>query len=308
MVRYEILILTYNQENLIANAIRSAANQSHNPSVIRVFDDCSTDNTYQIAQNEANKYHVPIEVHRNEQNLGVFKNFNQMIASSNGDITSVLAGDDELELDFIENIDNYIKQNNVDLSKPVWLLPSVTEVYDNKEEKKCYYGNYDEDKAFELILTGNVRSFEVGLSLSALRMSSIKEGIGYQADNLKSWLLAKKAQIIFLPFYAYRYSFGVGVTNKSKTHDLYVSRKKCLELFNADETISISKRERILIKYEEAKINKYLHPNIKNYVSLFNTTVQIVCLKNNPYGFKRLLLPFFSPLFVNLVHKYIHYS
>lgn len=306
MVKYEILIFTYNQENLISNAIRSAVNQTHTPSMIRVFDDCSTDSTYQIAQKEASKYNVPIEVHRNETNLGVFKNFNQMIASSTGDITSVLAGDDELELDFIENIDNFIRHNDLDLTKPIWMLPSVTEVYDNNKEIKCYYGDNDNDKAFELILAGKVRSFEVGLTLSALRMSYIKEGIGYQADNLKSWLVSKKAQFIFLPFFAYRYRVGVGVTDKSKVHDIYVSRKKCLELFNEDGSIFITERESVLIKYEEAKVDRYLSPNVKNYLKLLNMVLQVMCLKNNPYGLKRLILPLFPTSLVKLYSIFIN--
>lgn len=308
MVKYEILIFTYNQETLISNAIRSAVNQTRPPSVVRVFDDCSTDRTYQIALDVAAKSSVPIEVHQNVTNLGVFRNFNQAIALSKGEITSVLAGDDELELDFIENIDNYIRQNNLELSKPIWMIPSITEVYDNGKEKKYYYGEYDNERAFELILAGRVRSFEVGLTSSALRLSCIKEGLGYQADNLKSWLVSKKAQVYFLPFYAYRYRVGIGVTDKSKNNDILESRNKCLALFRVDETISISERESVFIEYEEAKIKRVLSPSFYNCLSLMSATFKVMCTTNNPYGLKRLAVSLFPPTLVKWIYDIIHHT
>jgi glycosyltransferase involved in cell wall biosynthesis len=47
MIKYSILIITYNQKDILARALRSLAAQIKNPKIFEIViaDDCSTDGT-----------------------------------------------------------------------------------------------------------------------------------------------------------------------------------------------------------------------------------------------------------------------
>jgi glycosyltransferase involved in cell wall biosynthesis len=83
-----ICIPSYNQERIISETIKSAISQSYRDIEILLIDDCSTDNTYNIA----NKYGV--RTLRNSKNQGFTGNFNRCIREASGDIIIFLCGDD----------------------------------------------------------------------------------------------------------------------------------------------------------------------------------------------------------------------
>lgn len=90
------VILAYNQEKYISEALQSALSQKCPPLEIIVSDDCSTDNTYKIINDTASKYSGPhkIILNRNEKNIGINNHINKIIGLCSRDIIIPAAGDD----------------------------------------------------------------------------------------------------------------------------------------------------------------------------------------------------------------------
>jgi hypothetical protein len=102
------LVLTYNQEDLICDAIRSLLNQSDQLSRIIVSDDASSDNTIGRILSEFSdevKSHA-ILLNRNHENLGFIKHFNHILASyvGDGDLVFYNAGDDVSQCDRVREV------------------------------------------------------------------------------------------------------------------------------------------------------------------------------------------------------------
>lgn len=93
-----LIIISYNQENYIEEAILSAFNQDYDNYEIIISDDCSTDNTWEIInetiKNKSHTNSVEIILNKNEKNLGIVRNYQKAICLSKGNWIVASAGDD----------------------------------------------------------------------------------------------------------------------------------------------------------------------------------------------------------------------
>lgn len=91
-----LVIITYNHEEYIRDAIRSAFEQTYEPLEIVFSDDCSPDRTFEILKEEADLYRGPhtIILNRNEKNRGIAGNVNQAMQLAHGQLFVMAAGDD----------------------------------------------------------------------------------------------------------------------------------------------------------------------------------------------------------------------
>lgn len=108
-----LAILAYNQENLIADAIKGALSQTYKFLEIIISDDCSCDKTYENAcKTIANIPNIrDIRIARNHKNLGLISHLNEIIKQAKGDIIILAAGDDISHPERCEKI-VYAFQNN----------------------------------------------------------------------------------------------------------------------------------------------------------------------------------------------------
>ncbi|MCG6307788.1 glycosyltransferase [Vibrio alginolyticus] len=90
------IIIAYNQEKYIEEAIRGAFAQTYEPLEIILSDDNSPDKTFEIMQRLAEEYDGPHKVvlNRNEPNLGIGGHTNRVMELSQGEFIVVNAGDD----------------------------------------------------------------------------------------------------------------------------------------------------------------------------------------------------------------------
>lgn len=96
------MIPTYNQEKYISNAIRSALAIGYDNLQVIVNDDCSTDNTFEIANSIIDSR---LEVYRNIKNLGRVGNYKYILENlAKGEWVINCDGDD-----FLLNSDFYSK-------------------------------------------------------------------------------------------------------------------------------------------------------------------------------------------------------
>lgn len=90
------ILLSYNQEKYIKEAVIGALKQTYEPLEIIFSDDCSIDATYEIIEKEVSGYSGAhkIIMNRNPKNMGIAGNINEAISKSTGDFIIMAAGDD----------------------------------------------------------------------------------------------------------------------------------------------------------------------------------------------------------------------
>jgi glycosyltransferase involved in cell wall biosynthesis len=91
-----ILLIAYNQQTTIDEAIAGALAQTYSPLEIIVSDDCSGDATWLRIQEALADYHGPhtVRLSRNERNLGVGAHLSRLAEMARGELLFVAAGDD----------------------------------------------------------------------------------------------------------------------------------------------------------------------------------------------------------------------
>ena len=90
------VLLAYNQEQYIREAVEGALAQTYTPLEIILSDDCSSDQTFAIMRDMANDYVGPhtVRLNRNEHNLGLGEHTNKIVELSNGEFLIKADGDD----------------------------------------------------------------------------------------------------------------------------------------------------------------------------------------------------------------------
>lgn len=90
------VVVAYNQEKYIREAVEGAFSQTYSPLEIILSDDCSTDSTFAIMQEMAREYKGPhkIILNRNEKNLGIVGHVNRTAEIFSGEVWIGAAGDD----------------------------------------------------------------------------------------------------------------------------------------------------------------------------------------------------------------------
>ena len=90
------IVICYNQEAFIRDAVEGAFSQTYSPLEIIISDDCSKDRTFEIVQQMTASYTGPhtIRINRNSTNLGLSGNSNRAVALCNGELIIGAAGDD----------------------------------------------------------------------------------------------------------------------------------------------------------------------------------------------------------------------
>lgn len=111
-VMVSIVMVAYNQEKVIAEAIRGVIKQKVDfPIELIISDDCSTDSTYQIICDWANRYPDKIRPLRNNHNIGIQANYLKALAECKGKYLAMCDGDDywisskklSRQVEFLEN-------------------------------------------------------------------------------------------------------------------------------------------------------------------------------------------------------------
>ena len=98
-MRLSFVVMAYNQETMVRDAVAAALAQDHNDLEIVLTDDCSTDGTFAVMQQMAAAYTGPhrIVLNRNEPNLGLIGHVNRLFSLATSDYIIYSAGDDMSE-------------------------------------------------------------------------------------------------------------------------------------------------------------------------------------------------------------------
>ena len=94
-----LIVVVYNQERFVAEAVRGALDQTYSPLEIIFSDDSSPDGSFEVIQREVAAYRGPhsIRLNRNSPNLGFAGHLNFLQTLARGELVVVAAGDDVSE-------------------------------------------------------------------------------------------------------------------------------------------------------------------------------------------------------------------
>jgi glycosyltransferase involved in cell wall biosynthesis len=111
----------YKLGHLLSECIRSILSQTYPHFEVLIMDDCSPDNTEEIAKSIRDPR---VKYIRNEQNLGLLDNFNKGIGLSRGKYVWIISADDYLRRTYI--LGRYVKLMELNPNVGYTLCPGVT--------------------------------------------------------------------------------------------------------------------------------------------------------------------------------------
>jgi len=98
------IVPCYNLGHLLAECVNSILTQTFGNFEILIMDDCSPDNTAEVAQS----FHDPRVIHvRNQPNLGHLRNYNKGIRMARGKYIWLISADDRLRRDYV--LERYVR-------------------------------------------------------------------------------------------------------------------------------------------------------------------------------------------------------
>ena len=194
---------TYNQEHLIVEAIESVINQTYTDWELVIGDDCSTDNTYEVALGYQQRFPEKIILFRNEVNLGITGNCNEVLKRCRGKYIAFTAGDDvfypeklSVQIELMEsNIKAILCHHPVDR-----IDGESRKLRENKKRKNCKFQESTKNAAKELIEDKGCyfSSPSIVVRLDAVRNISYETRINRASDFL-FWvdiLLASNGKVL----------------------------------------------------------------------------------------------------------------
>jgi glycosyltransferase involved in cell wall biosynthesis len=144
-----VLMTSYNREKYIAEAIQSVIDSTYEYFELIIVDDCSTDNTFKIAQSYIT-IDSRVKVFLNKKNLGDYHNRNMAASYAKGKYIKYLDADDVIYPNGLEIMVNHMEKfpsaalgvsfSRIDDIIPYPFLMNSADIFRNEFLKKSYLG------------------------------------------------------------------------------------------------------------------------------------------------------------------------
>lgn len=108
--KVSVLIPAYNYAQYLPEAIDSVLEQTFENFELIIVDNCSTDNTEEIVNAYA-KHDPRVKFIRNQENIGMYRNYNQSLLLATGDYIKFLNADDKFEPTLLEKFVTIFENN-----------------------------------------------------------------------------------------------------------------------------------------------------------------------------------------------------
>lgn len=102
-----VIVITYNSSKYVLETLESIKVQSYKNIELVITDDCSTDETVDICKkwlDENHSFFIDTKITSVSKNTGISANCNRGVKKANGEWVKIIAGDDALYKDGIENL------------------------------------------------------------------------------------------------------------------------------------------------------------------------------------------------------------
>ncbi len=134
---FSIVVTTYNQQDTLIETLESIRLQTYKPIELIISDDCSTDETLNIADKwlaKNKERFVNTKIVKTPVNSGISANVSNGLKTANGEFLKYMAGDDLLLPDAIESMSDFLNDNQ----NARFCISKVRNLYTYKSE--YFYG------------------------------------------------------------------------------------------------------------------------------------------------------------------------
>ena len=294
-----ILVITYNSDKYIVETLDSIRLQTYENIELIISDDCSTDNTLEIAAKWIDKNRERFTetiIINSEINTGVTENCNRALQKAKGKYLKFIAGDDLLKSNCIKNnIDFITKSNDVILYSKFELIDKNSNRI-TKLAKKESLANLYSEKFCELTVKEQFKHLifasYVNATTDFIQTDFLRNLGGFDSDfSIEDYPLLLK-----ISGNGYKIKFMPIVTVSYRIHDESISNKDKEGVFN-----------RKYLKVYPKIIHKYVgkqyfirHPLIYLHYLLSHTAKNLTVLSGNRMYFYRCYKLFFllSPYYL----------
>jgi glycosyltransferase involved in cell wall biosynthesis len=239
--KISVIIPNYNYARFLQRRIDCVVNQTIKPAEIIFLDDCSTDNSLEVAEEILSKADIPYRITPNEVNQGVFKQWLKGIELAQYDYFWIAEADDYCELNFLEVLlpafDNqdvvisYCKSNFVDVN-------GNTICDENDYKKKRFetlhwdsnYINNQQDEIENYLSVINTIPNASAVVFSKQRINSLNLEIVRDYNKAGDWLFYLTSLGAFVDN---KISYDISLLNYYVRHEnsAYISNYQKPELF-----------------------------------------------------------------------------
>lgn len=137
-----LVMATYNGLKYISEQLDSIRTQTLLPDEVLIYDDRSTDGTYEYVQKYIDRYNLHTwKAHRNKENKGYSLNFSDAIDAAKGELIFLCDQDDIWHSDKIEKMSKIMEEN----SQIELLASNVHPFYMGKNPQKVYYKKFKDE-------------------------------------------------------------------------------------------------------------------------------------------------------------------
>ncbi len=272
-MKISIILITYNHERYILDALQGILSQTIPPDEVIIADDCSTDSTQAIILDFVNKnsLHDKWKLIFNESNVGITKNARNALDNATSDIIVGMAGDDiSLPNRCLHAIDLF--KNNPDIDMIAGSILKIDEY--NNIIGELTYPNKIYNEVVPVIKNGTPNVFPVGVSYRKRIFDTfgpLPTDVPNEDDQLMFWGILDKGVLCSSEIVAkYRInpnSASSWLRNKQSNQEFYSRfisdmpvRKRHMELWK----IALKKVQR----EDTDKLNKLLDKKIELYALL----------------------------------------
>lgn len=227
MVSITVLIITYNQQDVIGRALDSVLCQTEwGLKEIVICDDNSSDNNWEIIQSYVNKYPNIIRAYRNEQNLGIYGNVERTYAlRGDADFYVNLSGDDSFCHDYFRSAQEFIKKEKISPQKEAVSICFDYAVISPNGGRITISNKYNEGQsAFRMKFRGLLSTR--GLLMSTIVMNRYSKvpldmGIPLAENSCEIQGFKNADKVYYVPFVASYYYSQIGFSTKMKSVKTY---------------------------------------------------------------------------------------
>ncbi len=226
MYRINVLIITYNQEDVIRRSIDSILVQKEfGLNKIVVSDDCSKDKTWDILNEYKNQYPEIFVISRNNPNLGIYQNVSKLISiRDDADFYLFLAGDDSYCDGLFKEVQCVATENGIKPEDDAVIYSNWKTVYpDGREAISDSSRVTKELNPFSLYIRGKLsRGCVISKSvIDKFRPLELDQGllVAEASNDAQKHYLVKR--VLYTPVISNVYHAGIGVSTQLRKTDYY---------------------------------------------------------------------------------------
>lgn len=220
MYKINVLIVTYKQQDVISRAIDSVLMQKeYGLNKIVIVDDCSPDDNWCVIRKYVEEYPNIIEAYRNDENLGIYKNFQKLVGlRGNADLFVFLSGDDAFCNGYFEAVQKFIIKQKIDFGIPIGIYCDWKTVSPNgKEMVTCLETICSGLPPFSLYIRGKANSRGALINEKVIKQYGplvLGQGLRLTELAFDSQIPRYIQKAYYLPYIAAIYYSGIGISNQ----------------------------------------------------------------------------------------------